>query len=174
MGSLLLSIEVLGTKRKTIPTCLAASNLMIAPPVLPQSVFCALKKTDWPKLDRIKFFILDILNARRASAELQLESQSEPMGSSEFNASFSIGFWNGLKRSPSQLRFRLALEPGPGPHPARSRSASGPHPQGPRRDACGGADRDAMGRHLESCTVTPGLWRRYVPVRTAMYSRVRS
>jgi hypothetical protein len=27
---------------------------MIAPPVLPQSAFCALKKTDWPKLDRFK------------------------------------------------------------------------------------------------------------------------
>ncbi len=36
------------------------------------------------KLDRFKFLILDILNARRVSAELQLESQSElePMGSS--------------------------------------------------------------------------------------------
>jgi hypothetical protein len=59
---------------------------MIALPILPQSAFCALKKTDWPKLDRFKFkfFIFDILSARRVpvSAELQLESQSEPMGSS--------------------------------------------------------------------------------------------
>jgi hypothetical protein len=49
---------------------------MIAPPVLPQSAFFALKKTDWLKLDRFKFLILDILSARRVSAELQLESQS--------------------------------------------------------------------------------------------------
>jgi hypothetical protein len=54
---------------------------MIAPPVLPQSAFCALKKTDWQKLDRFKFLVLDILNARKVSAELHLESQSEPMGS---------------------------------------------------------------------------------------------
>jgi hypothetical protein len=53
---------------------------MIAPPVLPQSAFCALKKTDWPKLDRFKFLILDVLHARRVNAELQLEGQSEPMG----------------------------------------------------------------------------------------------
>jgi hypothetical protein len=33
-----------------------------------------------PKLDRIKFLILDNLNAWRVSAELQLESQSKPMG----------------------------------------------------------------------------------------------
>ncbi len=39
------------------------------------------KKTDWLKLDRFKFLVLDILNARRVSAELQLESgQSELMG----------------------------------------------------------------------------------------------
>ncbi len=56
---------------------------MIAPPDLPQSAFCALKKTDWPKLDRFKFLVfkLDILNVRTVSGELQLESQSEPMGS---------------------------------------------------------------------------------------------
>jgi hypothetical protein len=53
---------------------------MISPPVLPQSAFCALKKTYWSKLDRFKFLILDILSAWRVSAELQLESQSEPMG----------------------------------------------------------------------------------------------
>ncbi len=63
---------------------------MIALPVLLQSLsaFCALEleKTDWPgpKLVRFfKFLVLDILNARGVSAELQLESQSEPMGSSE-------------------------------------------------------------------------------------------
>jgi hypothetical protein len=55
---------------------------MIAPPVLPQSAFCTLKRTDWLKLNRFKFLILDILSAWRVSAELQLESQSEPMGSS--------------------------------------------------------------------------------------------
>ncbi len=55
---------------------------MIAPPVLLQSAFCALKKTDWLKLDRFKFLILDILKAWRVSAELQLESQSEPTGPS--------------------------------------------------------------------------------------------
>ena len=40
------------------------------------------KKPDWPMLDRFKFQVLDILSARRVSAELHLESQSEPMGSS--------------------------------------------------------------------------------------------
>jgi hypothetical protein len=29
------------------------------------------KKTDWPKLDRFKFLILDLLSARRVSAELR-------------------------------------------------------------------------------------------------------
>jgi hypothetical protein len=53
---------------------------MIAPPVLLQSAFCALKKTDWPKLDRFKFLILDISNAWRVSAGLQLESQPKQMG----------------------------------------------------------------------------------------------
>ncbi len=55
---------------------------MIAPPVLPQTAFCALKKTGWLKLDHFKFLVSDILNARRVSAELQLESQSESMGAS--------------------------------------------------------------------------------------------
>jgi hypothetical protein len=41
--------------------------------------FSSLKKTDWPKLDRFKFLILEILSAWRESAELQLESQSEPI-----------------------------------------------------------------------------------------------
>ncbi len=31
-------------EEKTIPTCLDTSSLMIAPPVLLQSTFCALKK----------------------------------------------------------------------------------------------------------------------------------
>ncbi len=72
----------IGDKEKIIPSCLDTRSPMIAPPVLLQSAFCALKKIDWLKLDRVfKFFILDILSARRVSAELQLESQSEPMGS---------------------------------------------------------------------------------------------
>ena len=71
-----------GGEEKTIPSCLDTRSPIIAPPVLPQSAFCTLKKTDWVKLDRFKFSILDILSARRVSAELQLESQSEPMGSS--------------------------------------------------------------------------------------------
>jgi hypothetical protein len=57
---------------------------MIAPQ---QSAFCFAaerilrsKKTDWQKLDCFKFLVLDILNAWRVSAELQLESQSEQMG----------------------------------------------------------------------------------------------
>ncbi len=81
-GFTLTKHRSVGDEEKTIPSCLDTSGLIIAPPVLPQSAFCALKKTDWPKLDRFKFLILDILNARRVSAELQLESQSEPMGSS--------------------------------------------------------------------------------------------
>ncbi len=45
---------------------------MIAPQVLQhrQSASSALKKTDWPKLDRFKFSVLDILNAQRVSDEL--------------------------------------------------------------------------------------------------------
>ena len=70
-------------EEETIPSCLDTRSPMTAPPVLLQSAFCALKKkTDWPKLDRFKFLVLDILSARRVSAELQLESQSEPMWSS--------------------------------------------------------------------------------------------
>jgi hypothetical protein len=37
------------------------------------------KKTDWQKSDRFKFLVLDISNAGRVRAELQLESQSEPI-----------------------------------------------------------------------------------------------
>ncbi len=78
----LTKLRSVGDEDKTIPSCLDTSNPMVAPPVLPQSAFCALKTTDWPKLDRFKFLVLDILNAWRVSAELQLESQSELMGSS--------------------------------------------------------------------------------------------
>jgi hypothetical protein len=49
-------------------------------PVIATERILRSKKTDWPKLDRFKFLILDILSARRVSAELQLESQSKPMG----------------------------------------------------------------------------------------------
>ncbi len=52
---------------------------------------------------KLDFLVLDILNARRVSAELQLESQSEPMGSSGFNALLSIGFWNGLIHCGEEL-----------------------------------------------------------------------
>ncbi len=81
-GFTLTKHRSVGDEEKSIPFCLNTSNPMIAPPVLPQSAFCALKKTDWPKLDCFKFLVLDILNARRVSAELQLENQSEPIGSS--------------------------------------------------------------------------------------------
>ncbi len=81
-GFTLTGLRHVGDEEETIPSCLDTSSPMIAPPVLPQSAFCALKKTDWPKLDRFKFLILGILNARRVGAELQLESQSKPMGSS--------------------------------------------------------------------------------------------
>ena len=81
-GLTLTKHRSVGDEEKTIPSCLDTSSLMIAPPVLPQSAFCSLKKTDWPKLHRFKFLVSDILNARRVSAELQLESRSEPMGSS--------------------------------------------------------------------------------------------
>jgi hypothetical protein len=81
-GFTLTNHRSVGDEEKTIPSCLDTSSVMIDPPILPQSAFCALKKTDWLKLDRFKFLILDILNARRVSAELQLENQSEPMGSS--------------------------------------------------------------------------------------------
>ncbi len=56
---------------KTVPSssCLDTHSPMIAPPVLPQSAFWALKKTDWPKLDRFKFLILDsVCSARRVRA----------------------------------------------------------------------------------------------------------
>ncbi len=81
-GFTLTKLRQVGDKEKTIPSCLDTGSPMIAPPVLPQSAFSTLKKTDWPKLARFKFLILDILSARRVSAELQLESQSERMGSS--------------------------------------------------------------------------------------------
>ncbi len=80
----LTKLRHVGDEEKTIPSCEDSDTRspMIAPPVLLQSAFCALKKTDWPKLDSFKFLVFDILSARRVSAELQLESQSEPMGSS--------------------------------------------------------------------------------------------
>jgi hypothetical protein len=81
-GFTLTKLRQIGDKEKTIPSCLDTRRPLIAPPVLTQSAFCALKKTDWPKLNRFKFLMLNILSARRVSAELQLESQSEPMGSS--------------------------------------------------------------------------------------------
>ncbi len=79
-GFTLTKLRHVGDEEKTIPTCSDTRRPMIAPPVLPQSAFCALKRTNWPKLDRFKFLILDILNARRVNAELQLEGQYELMG----------------------------------------------------------------------------------------------
>jgi hypothetical protein len=77
-GFTLTKLRQVGDEEKTIPSCLDASGPMIAPPVLLQSAFCALKKTDWLKKDCFKFLLLDSSNARRVSAELQqlLESQS--------------------------------------------------------------------------------------------------
>ncbi len=83
-GFTLTKLRQVWDEEKTIPSCLDTRSPMIAPPVLPQSAFCALKKTDWPKLDRFKFLVLDILSARRVtvSAELHLSDQSEAMWSS--------------------------------------------------------------------------------------------
>ena len=81
-GFTLTKLRQVGDEEKTIPSCLDTRSPMIAPPVLPQSAFCAVKKTDWPKLDRFKFLILDILSARRVSAELHLLDQSIAMWSS--------------------------------------------------------------------------------------------
>jgi hypothetical protein len=81
-GFTLTKLRQVGDKEKTIPTCLDTCSPLIAPPVLSQSAFCALKKTDWPKLDRFKFLILDILSAQSVSAELHLLDQSEEMWSS--------------------------------------------------------------------------------------------
>ena len=80
-GFILTKVRHVEDEEKTIPSSLDR-NPMIAPPVLPQSAFCALKKTDWPKLDRFKFMILDFFSAWRVSAELHLLDQSEAMWSS--------------------------------------------------------------------------------------------
>jgi hypothetical protein len=85
-----------GDEEKTIPSCKDTSSPMIAPPFLSQSAFCTQKKTDWPKLDRFKFLILDVLNARRVSADLQLEGQSEAMGSLGIQHNFFNRIGNGL------------------------------------------------------------------------------
>ncbi len=95
-GFTLTKLTHVGDEEKTIQSCLDTSSPMMAPPVLLQSAFCALKQTDWQKLDRFKFLVLDVLSARRLSAELQLESQSEPMGLFGFSTTFSIGFGSGL------------------------------------------------------------------------------
>ncbi len=68
------------TELKSVGDKVQRRSPMIAPPVLPQSAFCTLKTTDWPRLDRFKFLVWYILNALRVSVQLQLESQSEPMG----------------------------------------------------------------------------------------------
>ncbi len=97
-GFTLTKLRKVGDEEKTIPSCLGTRSptWMMAPPVLPQSAFCALKKTYWPKLDRFKFLVLDFLSARRVSAELQLESQSEPMGSSGILRNIFDRLWEQL------------------------------------------------------------------------------
>ncbi len=55
----LTKLRHVGDEEKTILSCLDTSSPTISPLVLPQSAFCALKKTDWPKLDSFKFLILD-------------------------------------------------------------------------------------------------------------------
>ncbi len=57
-----------GEEEKTLPSCSDTRSPMTASLVLLQSAFCALKKTDWPKLDCFKFLILDFLSAWRVSA----------------------------------------------------------------------------------------------------------
>ncbi len=84
-GFTLTKLRHVGDEEKTIPSCLGTSSLMIAPPVLPQSAFCALKK----KLAEVRLFQVfgfrhfkcSDSRTRRVSGELQLESQTKPMGS---------------------------------------------------------------------------------------------
>ncbi len=64
----LKKLKDVGDEEKIVPSCLDTHSPIIAPPVLPQSAFCALKKTDWPKVNRFKFLSLYILSARRVSA----------------------------------------------------------------------------------------------------------
>jgi len=84
---------------------------MTAPPVLLQSAFCALNKTDWlMMIDCLKFLILDILNARRVGAELQLESQSEPTGSSRIQRNiFDRILERVVNLEPQELNFKGVL-----------------------------------------------------------------
>jgi hypothetical protein len=89
----LTKLSSVGDEDKTIPPCIDISSPMIAPPVLPQSAFSAFKKTDRLELDRFKFFVLDVLNARRGSAGLQLESQPELMGSSGIQRNIFNRLW---------------------------------------------------------------------------------
>ncbi len=82
-GFTLTELREVGDEDKTIPSCLDTRT--VTQPNYCSTRFAAErilrpKKTDRPKLDRFKFLVLDGLNARRVSAELQLEGQSEPMG----------------------------------------------------------------------------------------------
>ena len=78
----LTKLRHVGDEAKTIPSCLDnRSRPTMAPPVLLQSAFCALKKTDCKKnrlaeVRSFQVYDLDILSARRVSPELQLEKQS--------------------------------------------------------------------------------------------------
>ncbi len=100
-GFTLTKLRSVGDEEKTIPSSLDTSRPMMAPPVLLQTVqnaFCALKKK-WLKLDRFKFLVLDVFSARRVSAELQLESQSEQMGSFRIQRSIFNRLWERVGRT---------------------------------------------------------------------------
>jgi hypothetical protein len=76
----LTKLRRVGDEEKTILSCLDARSPMIAPPVLPQSAFCALKKNRLAEVRSFQVFdFRPFLSAWRVSAELQLKSQSETM-----------------------------------------------------------------------------------------------
>ncbi len=70
-GFTLTKLRLVGDEEKTIPSCSDTLRVspMIAPPVLPQSAFCALKKTDWPKLDRFNFQVFDFRDFKCSESE---------------------------------------------------------------------------------------------------------
>jgi hypothetical protein len=60
-GFTLTKLRSVGDKEKNIPSCLDTSILMIAPPVLQQSAFCALKKTDWPNISKMGITVFNYI-----------------------------------------------------------------------------------------------------------------
>jgi hypothetical protein len=83
----LTKLRSVGDEEKTIPSCLDTSSPMIAPPVLPQSAFCALKN----RLAQFRLFqvlVLDILSARRESL-----SRPPAMGSFGIKRNIFDRFW---------------------------------------------------------------------------------